>query len=68
MLFIVWNMKTSSHLDRLVKIQHNDANGEGGNDGCNDNFSWNCGIEGKDEVLIPLIYFFLLFPAFLGIN
>ncbi|XP_060175321.1 isoamylase 3, chloroplastic isoform X5 [Lycium barbarum] len=27
--------------------KHNDANGEGGNDGCNDNFSWNCGIEGE---------------------
>lgn len=27
--------------------QHNDANGEGGNDGSNDNFSWNCGTEGK---------------------
>lgn len=27
--------------------KHNDANGEGGRDGCNDNFSWNCGIEGE---------------------
>ncbi|PIA47154.1 hypothetical protein AQUCO_01400091v1 [Aquilegia coerulea] len=27
-------------------VKHNDANGEGGNDGCNDNFSWNCGYEG----------------------
>ncbi|CAH9085727.1 unnamed protein product [Cuscuta epithymum] len=27
--------------------KHNDANGEGGNDGCNDNFSWNCGVEGE---------------------
>ncbi|OUZ99592.1 Glycoside hydrolase [Macleaya cordata] len=27
--------------------KHNDANGEGGNDGCNDNFSWNCGYEGE---------------------
>ncbi|KAG5543923.1 hypothetical protein RHGRI_016622 [Rhododendron griersonianum] len=26
--------------------KHNDANGEGGNDGSNDNFSWNCGCEG----------------------
>ncbi|KAG8364546.1 hypothetical protein BUALT_Bualt18G0008400 [Buddleja alternifolia] len=26
-------------------FKHNDANGEGGNDGCNDNFSWNCGFE-----------------------
>ncbi|KAM7520803.1 hypothetical protein LguiB_019765 [Lonicera macranthoides] len=28
-------------------FKHNDANGEGGNDGCNDNFSWNCGYEGE---------------------
>ncbi|KAF5955330.1 hypothetical protein HYC85_008186 [Camellia sinensis] len=28
-------------------FKHNDANGEGGNDGSNDNFSWNCGYEGK---------------------
>ncbi|KAI3465176.1 hypothetical protein Pfo_021839 [Paulownia fortunei] len=28
-------------------IKHNDANGEGGNDGSNDNFSWNCGFEGE---------------------
>ncbi|KAF5190243.1 Glycogen debranching enzyme [Thalictrum thalictroides] len=27
-------------------VKHNDANGERGNDGCNDNFSWNCGSEG----------------------
>ncbi|GAA0147701.1 amylase [Lithospermum erythrorhizon] len=27
--------------------KHNDANGEGGNDGSNDNFSWNCGVEGE---------------------
>lgn len=27
--------------------KHNDANGEGGNDGCNDNLSWNCGYEGE---------------------
>ncbi|KAG0492586.1 hypothetical protein HPP92_005984 [Vanilla planifolia] len=27
-------------------FKHNDDNGEGGNDGCNDNFSWNCGFEG----------------------
>lgn len=31
----------------FLKSQHNDANGEGGNDGSNDNFSWNCGAEGK---------------------
>uniref|UniRef100_A0A5B7BHN1 isoamylase n=1 Tax=Davidia involucrata TaxID=16924 RepID=A0A5B7BHN1_DAVIN len=28
-------------------FKHNDANGEGGNDGSNDNFSWNCGYEGE---------------------
>ncbi|XP_071713677.1 isoamylase 3, chloroplastic [Rutidosis leptorrhynchoides] len=27
--------------------KHNDANGEGGNDGSNDNLSWNCGHEGE---------------------
>lgn len=30
-----------------LKLQHNDANGEGGKDGSNDNFSWNCGFEGR---------------------
>ncbi|KAK3230950.1 hypothetical protein Dsin_002831 [Dipteronia sinensis] len=29
--------------------KHNDANGENGNDGCNDNFSWNCGFEGETD-------------------
>ncbi|XP_011626408.1 isoamylase 3, chloroplastic isoform X2 [Amborella trichopoda] len=29
--------------------QHNDANGEGGQDGSNDNFSWNCGVEGETD-------------------
>ncbi|XP_057470073.1 LOW QUALITY PROTEIN: isoamylase 3, chloroplastic [Actinidia eriantha] len=28
-------------------FKHNDANGESGNDGSNDNFSWNCGCEGE---------------------
>lgn len=27
--------------------KHNNANGEGGKDGTNDNFSWNCGFEGE---------------------
>ncbi len=27
--------------------KHNDANGEQGRDGSNDNFSWNCGCEGE---------------------
>jgi glycogen operon protein len=26
--------------------KHNEANGEGGLDGCDSNFSWNCGVEG----------------------
>ncbi|XP_004501686.1 isoamylase 3, chloroplastic isoform X1 [Cicer arietinum] len=30
-------------------FKHNEANGEGGNDGCNDNFSWNCGLEGETD-------------------
>ncbi|KAJ3693124.1 hypothetical protein LUZ60_012219 [Juncus effusus] len=29
--------------------KHNDANGEGGRDGCNDNISWNCGFEGETD-------------------
>ncbi|KAK7353040.1 hypothetical protein VNO80_18473 [Phaseolus coccineus] len=30
-------------------LKHNEANGEGGNDGSNDNFSWNCGFEGETD-------------------
>ncbi|KAM6571182.1 hypothetical protein CsatA_015262 [Cannabis sativa] len=30
-------------------FKHNDANGEGGNDGSNDNLSWNCGYEGETD-------------------
>ncbi|KAL5145311.1 Isoamylase 3, chloroplastic [Glycine soja] len=30
-------------------FKHNEANGEGGNDGSNDNFSWNCGLEGETD-------------------
>ncbi|XP_059631302.1 isoamylase 3, chloroplastic isoform X2 [Cornus florida] len=30
-------------------FKHNDSNGEGGNDGSNDNFSWNCGYEGETD-------------------
>lgn len=30
-------------------VKHNGANGEGGRDGSNDNFSWNCGAEGPTE-------------------
>ena len=29
--------------------RHNEANGEGGNDGTPDNYSWNCGEEGDSE-------------------
>ena len=29
--------------------KHNEANGEGGRDGCDDNRSWNCGVEGPSE-------------------
>ena len=29
--------------------KHNDANGEDGNDGTNDNRSWNCGVEGPTD-------------------
>lgn len=29
--------------------KHNEANGEGGNDGSGDNYSWNCGEEGDSE-------------------
>jgi len=28
-------------------IKHNEANGESNRDGCNSNYSWNCGAEGK---------------------
>lgn len=37
-------------------FKHNDANGEGGNDGSNDNFSWNCGFEGEtDDVKVKAL-------------
>lgn len=29
--------------------KHNDANGEQNQDGSNDNFSWNCGVEGPTD-------------------
>ncbi|NMO93809.1 glycogen debranching protein GlgX [Actinomycetospora sp. TBRC 11914] len=29
--------------------KHNEANGEGGNDGADDNNSWNCGVEGPTD-------------------
>ncbi|MEM1135818.1 MAG: glycogen debranching protein GlgX [Bacteroidota bacterium] len=34
-------------------VKHNEANGENNRDGMNDNFSWNCGVEGTtDDVTI----------------
>ncbi|KAJ8772235.1 hypothetical protein K2173_027412 [Erythroxylum novogranatense] len=30
-------------------FKHNEVNGEGGNDGSNDNLSWNCGFEGETD-------------------
>ncbi len=37
--------------------KHNEANGEGGADGANDNRSWNCGTEGNtDRTNIELRY------------
>ncbi|WP_017326706.1 glycogen debranching protein GlgX [Synechococcus sp. PCC 7336] len=30
-------------------IKHNSANGEDNRDGANDNYSWNCGVEGETE-------------------
>ncbi|GJP38096.1 hypothetical protein CLOM_g22541 [Closterium sp. NIES-68] len=37
-------------------LKHNEANGEEGRDGSNDNYSWNCGAEGptQDEGIIAL--------------
>ena len=36
--------------------KHNEANGEGNRDGTNENFSWNCGVEGptQDEAVLKL--------------
>jgi len=36
--------------------KHNEANGENNNDGTNDNYSWNCGVEGltKDALILGL--------------
>ncbi len=45
-------------LEDLVSYnaKHNDANGEGNNDGTSDNRSWNCGVEGPtdDEQVLAL--------------
>ncbi len=37
--FTLWDLISYNH-------KHNEANGENNNDGSNDNWSWNCGIEG----------------------
>ncbi len=37
--FTLWDLVSYNH-------KHNRANGEDERDGCNDNYSWNCGIEG----------------------
>jgi isoamylase len=38
-------------LNDLVSYErkHNEPNGEGNRDGCNDNVSWNCGVEGPTD-------------------
>ncbi len=38
-------------LNDLVSFneKHNEANGEGNRDGLNENFSWNCGVEGRTD-------------------
>ena len=33
----------------FLQYKHNEANGEGNNDGCSYNYSWNCGIEGPSR-------------------
>lgn len=38
--FSLWDLVSYS-------TKRNEANGEGGRDGTNDNFSWNCGAEGE---------------------
>jgi isoamylase len=37
--FTLWDLVSYNH-------KHNRANGEDERDGCNDNYSWNCGVEG----------------------
>jgi glycogen operon protein len=37
--FTLWDLVSYNH-------KHNEANGEGGRDGMDDNLSWNCGVEG----------------------
>jgi glycogen operon protein len=40
--FTLWDLVSHNH-------KHNDANGEAGRDGMDDNFSWNCGAEGPSS-------------------
>jgi glycogen operon protein len=37
--FTLWDLVS-------YNLKHNEANGEGNRDGSNDNYSWNCGVEG----------------------
>lgn len=47
--FTLWDLVSYNH-------KHNEQNGEGNRDGANDNFSWNCGVEGQtsDPVVLGL--------------
>ncbi|KAI5404599.1 variant 2 [Lathyrus oleraceus] len=47
--FVIAHDGFSLHDLVSYNLKHNEANGEGGNDGCNDNFSWNCGFEGETD-------------------
>ncbi|MCH85888.1 isoamylase 3 chloroplastic-like, partial [Trifolium medium] len=47
--FVIAHDGFSLHDLVSYNFKHNEANGEGGNDGCNDNFSWNCGFEGETD-------------------
>jgi glycogen operon protein len=40
--FTLWDLVSYNH-------KHNEANGENNRDGCNDNDSWNCGVEGPTD-------------------
>jgi isoamylase len=40
--FTLWDLTSYNH-------KHNEANGEDNRDGLNDNYSWNCGIEGQTD-------------------
>jgi glycogen operon protein len=40
--FTLWDLVSYNH-------KHNEANGEANRDGCNENYSWNCGTEGPTD-------------------